>query len=375
MSKRHESRVRTRLHTPFLFILFALLATLALTACQPVATESPTSQAEPQPDPEAPSQPEPEDLSAAKLVIYSGRNENLVGPLIEQFEQKSGIEVAVRYGGTAEMAATILEEGKNSPADVFYGQDAGALAALSSAGRFMTLPDDILTRVPGKFRSRQGDWVGTSGRARVVVYNTNHVDEADLPDSIWGFADPAWKGRLGWAPTNGSFQAFVTALRALEGEERAREWLEAMLANEIRSYPKNSAIVEAVGRGEIDAGFVNHYYLLRFLAEQGDDFPARNYYLPAGGAGSLINVAGAGILNTGKHHPAAQAFLEFLLSPAAQGYFAETTNEYPLIEGVSTSDKLPPLEQIKTPDIDLNDLEDLQGTLELLQEVGAFDSM
>ena len=373
-TRLHHSTGSPRGSTRALLFLLFLFSALMLAACQarPSTSEpQPEPVADPQPDPEAPSQPQ--NLSDAELVIYSGRNENLVGPLIEEFEKESGVQVSVRYGGTAEMAATIMEEGKNSPADVFYGQDAGALAALSSADRFVALPDALLTKVPAKFRSKRGDWVGTSGRARVVVYNINNVKVADLPDGIWGFTDPVWKGRLGWAPTNGSFQAFVTALRKLEGEDRAREWLEAMIANDIRSYPKNTPIVEAVGRGEIDAGFVNHYYLLRFLAEEGDDFPARNYYLPAGDAGSLINVAGVGILGTGKHHRAAQTFIEFLLSPKAQRYFAEKTNEYPLIEGIPVNENLLPLDQIKTPDIDLNDLEDLQGTLELLQDVGAFD--
>src|SRR5688572_7751087 len=180
------------------------------------------------------------------ITVYSGRSEELVGPLIERFESETKIDVDVRYGDTAELASTILEEGANSPADVFFAQDAGALGAVAEAGLFDALPAAILDRVPLALRSPDGKWVGVSGRARVVVYDSRELTEADLPTSIHGFTDPAWSGRLGWAPTNGSFQAFVTALRVLEGEEAARAWLEGMVANEPRPYEGNTNIVQAV---------------------------------------------------------------------------------------------------------------------------------
>lgn len=304
------------------------------------------------------------------LTVYSGRNEELVGPLIEQFEAQTGIQVNVRYGDTAELAATILEEGANSPADVFFAQDAGALGALATEDRLQELPDSILQRVEPRFRSAEGEWVGASGRARVVVYNTAALTETDLPATIFGFTDPAWKGRLGWAPTNGSFQAFVTALRVLEGEERAREWLAGIQANEPKVYEGNAAVVQAAAAGEIDAGFVNHYYLFRFLKEEGVGFGARNYYLKNGDPGALINVAGAGILAGTEHQEAAEQFITFLVSDTAQQYFAEETYEYPLVTSVEPSTEVPPLSEIQTPDLDLSKLEDLQGTLTLLQDLG-----
>ena len=322
--------------------------------------------------PETPTEATTEATSAAaggELTVYSGRNEELVGPLIEQFETETGIQVEVRYGDTAELAATILEE-TNSPADVFFAQDAGSLGALAAEDRLQELPESILQRVEPRFRSPEGEWVGTSGRARVVVYNTSALTETDLPDTIFGFTDPTWKGRLGWAPTNASFQSFVTALRVLEGEARAREWLEGILANEPKVYENNTAIVQAAAAGEIDAGFVNHYYLFRQLAEQGDDFGARNYYLRNGDAGALINVAGAGILTSTDDQAAAERFVTFLVSDTAQQFFADETYEYPLVTSVDPSAEVPPLNEIQTPDLDLSQLEDLRGTLELLQELG-----
>ncbi|MDP9409067.1 MAG: extracellular solute-binding protein, partial [Actinomycetota bacterium] len=137
------------------------------------------------------------------LVVYSGRSEELVGPVFEQFEERSGVDVQVRYGETAELAATILEEGENSPADLFFAQDPGALGALDDEGRLTELPDEVLDAVPARFRADDGDWVGTSGRARVVAYNTEELSAGDLPDSIFDFTDPRWEGRIGWAPTNG----------------------------------------------------------------------------------------------------------------------------------------------------------------------------
>lgn len=306
------------------------------------------------------------------LVVYSGRAEALVDKLIQRFTEQTGIPVSVRYGGTAELAATLLEEGRNSPADVFFAQDGGALGAIAHAGRFQQLPQGLLEQVDPALRSSEGLWVGTSGRARVVAYNTDLVTPEELPDSIWGFIDPKWRGRIGWAPGNASFQAFVTALRVMEGEDRAREWLKGILANRPRAYRNNVLIVDAVGRGEISIGLVNHYYLFRFLAERGESFPVRHHHTQRD-AGSLINVAGVGILDTARHPEAALSFIEFLLSEEAQRYFAEETREYPLAhtDTIALHPLVRPLSDIDAPHVDVDDLEDLQSTLDMLLEVGA----
>ncbi|MCZ7542347.1 MAG: iron ABC transporter substrate-binding protein [Anaerolineae bacterium] len=303
------------------------------------------------------------------IVVYSGRSEELIGPLMERFTEETGVEVQVRYGGTAELAVAILEEGANSPADVFIAQDAGALGALAAEGRLALLPGDIRERVAPRFQSEAGLWVGVSGRARTVVYNTDLVSADELPDSIWGFTDPAWARRIGWAPTNGSFQAFVTAVRLIEGEARAREWLEGIAANGAQAYANNTQIVAAVATGEIAAGFVNHYYLYRTLAEDPGQ-PVQNYFLSDGDVGALVNVAGAGIVDTSARKGLAQRLILYLLSEGAQQYFAQSTYEYPLVAGVPAFEGLPPLAEIETPDIDLTALADLEGTLSLLSDVG-----
>ncbi|MCY3691984.1 MAG: iron ABC transporter substrate-binding protein [Chloroflexota bacterium] len=304
-----------------------------------------------------------------ELIIYSGRSESLVDPIIQQFKGATGIDVRVKYAGTAALAATLLEEGANSPADVFYAQDPGGLAAVSE---MMTeLPTDIIEMTPEWARSAEGHWVGVTGRARVVVYGTDQLSEDDLPNDLWGFTEPEWKGRVGWAPTNGSFQAMVTALRRGWGEERAEEWLRAMIANDVKIYPKNTPQVAAAAAGEIDVGLVNHYYLYRFIAEEGEDFAARNAHLRGAGPGSIVLVSGAGILETADNPENAEAFIRFLLSSVGQQYFAGQTFEYPMVEGVRPSVLLTPLAEIEQPEITLADLSDLAGTQALLQKTGA----
>lgn len=303
------------------------------------------------------------------LTIYSGRAETLVGPIITQFEQDTGIKTQVRYGDTAAMALAIMEEGQNSPADVYFAQDAGALGALANEGRLLTLSPSILEKVDPAYRSSDDEWVGVSGRARVVNYNTNLVDESELPDSIWGFLDPKWKGKIGWAPSNGSFQSFVTALRVLEGEDRAKEWLVGIMANEPRVFSGNAAIVEAVGRGEIHVGFVNNYYMHGIKAKN-PSLPVANHYT-SGDAGSMINIAGVGIVDTTKNKELAEQFIQYMLEENAQTYFATTTYEYPLVSGVDVAGSQISITEIVKPQINLNDLDDLQGTLELLKVIRA----
>ncbi len=343
--------------------LLALLGALALAvaACGGGATAAPSDDAA---APGGPAAPE------AKVVVYSGRSEELVGPILERFEESTGIDAEIRYAGTSELAATILEEGDNSPADVFFSQDGGALGALAAEDRLATLPADVLDLVDPRFRSTDGLWAGVSGRARVLAYDTRELTEADLPASVLDLADPAWKGRLGWAPTNASFQTFVTAMRRSIGDEATTTWLEAMQANEPRAYESNSAALQAVAAGEIDAALVNHYYLFQAQAESGDTLPVANHYFTGGDPGALVNVAGAGILATAEHPVAADRLVRFLLSEEAQRYFSDETFEYPLVTGIDADPGLPALAEIESPELDLSDLADLAGTLRLMQEAG-----
>ncbi|MBA3797402.1 MAG: iron ABC transporter substrate-binding protein [Chloroflexi bacterium] len=315
------------------------------------------------------------ELPSGSLTVYSGRSEELVAPLLEQFEADTGLTVEARYGDTAELAALILEESEADriQADVFFAQDAGALGAIAEADLFAPLDTAVLERVDPRFRDDEGRWVGVSGRARVLAYSTERLSEADVPSSVTDLTDPAWAGRIGWAPTNASLQAFVTAFRQLEGEEAARAWLEGMVANDPVAYTSNTDAVEGVAAGEVDVALVNHYYLMRLLAENGPEYPVANHFFPGGDLGSLVNVAGAGIMASSQRADAAATLIEYLVGEEAQTYFAEETYEYPLVDGMAADAGLPALDEIESPEIDLNSLADLQGTVELMRDTGALD--
>jgi iron(III) transport system substrate-binding protein len=306
----------------------------------------------------------------ADITVYSGRQEELVGDLFEQFEDHTGLKVEVRYGDSAELAATLMEEGRNSPADVFFAQDAGSLGSVSDERLLRRLPPSLLARVPARFHDPAGRWVATSARVRVVAYNTEAVREAELPDSVWDYAGPRFRGRIGLAPTNASFQAMVSAMRLAGGEGRTRRWLEAIKAKDPRLLENNIQTLEAVANGEVDVGFVNHYYLYEQRRER-PDVPVANHYMARGDPGALINAAGAGLV-AGTDRPAdAQRLVSYLVSAPAQRYFARRTAEYPVAAGVPAGQDLPPLGRLQGPDIRLGALgPQHEGTLRLLNEVG-----
>jgi iron(III) transport system substrate-binding protein len=305
-----------------------------------------------------------------ELTIYSGRSEKLVGPLIKDFEEQSGIKTKVRYGDSAELAATIAEEGDSSPADVFFSQDAGALGAVEAEKLLAALPDEVLRKVDRRYRDSAGQWVGASGRSRVVAYSTERLRESEVPDSIFDFTDPKWKGKIGFAPPNASFQAFVSAMRLTVGDARTERWLEDIQRNDPVLLENNIQTEEAIAAGEIDVGFVNHYYVYELRAER-PGFPVKNHFLRAGDPGSLVNVAGAGILKPSDQSDDANRFVEFLLSERGQRYFAEKTFEYPLVAGTAVPAGLPGLAQLQGPEITLDTLgTKLKSTLEMLNEAG-----
>ena len=309
-------------------------------------------------------------VHAETLTIYSGRSKGLVEPIIKQFEKETGIQVKVNYAGTTQLAAALLTEGDKSPAALFWAQDAGALGAVSKKDLFEKLPDSILTQIPSGFRDAAGYWVATSGRARVLAYSPERVKTEALPQSIFDLTQAEWKGRVGWAPTNASFQAFVTALRVQIGEERTAAWLRGMKANGVKRYAKNTPIIEALAAGEIDLGLPNHYYLLRFK-KGNSGFPVAQTFFKASDPGNLVNIAGIGLLKSSENKAAALKLIEFLLSAKAQQYFTSDVFEYPVIEGVIPNANLVPLSELLelAPTFNLNDMDDLEGTVELLRSV------
>ena len=305
-----------------------------------------------------------------RLTVYSGRTEDLVGPLLEDFSEQTGIAIDVRYGDSADLALLIDEEGDRTAADVFISQNPGAVGFLDEADRLAELGEDELSLVEEGYRGENGDWVGLSGRVRVLVYNTDLVDEAELPDSVLELTEERFRDRVAVAPNNGSFQDFVTAMRVELGEDVAQEWLQGMADNGAEAYANNVAIVEAVTRGEIPMGLVNHYYLERALAED-PDLPAENHFFAEGDLGSLLIVTAASVMEGTDRPDEAAQLVDFLLSEEAQRFFADETFEYPLAQGVEPSEALPALSSIPNTTIDLDQLGGgLARTAELIQDSG-----
>ena len=304
----------------------------------------------------------------SELTVYSGRSEEYNGSILEDWEEQSGIKLNIRYGDSAELASQILEEGNNSPADLFVSQDAGSLGAVSDAGLFIELGSDVAAEVPTRFVAINRTWVGMTGRARVLAYSPERAKS--LPKSFTELTEPQYKNKVGIAPINSSFQTFVTALIENKGEAFTKKWLSGMKANGAKTYSKNSLIVEAIDKGEIDYGLVNHYYLWETSNSLGRPVKAENLYFAPGYLGNLVNVSGVGVLASSTKQAAAIDFINYLTSANVQSKFVEQSHEYSLIPGAPTAEGVLPLDQVGSPSVDLTSLANLKRTQALLIEVG-----
>lgn len=305
--------------------------------------------------------------NVTELTVYSGRSEEFIAPFFAEWEAESGIKLNIRYGDSAELAAQILEEGKNSPADLFLSQDAGSLGAVAQAGLFTELPKDVAMDIPAAYVAANREWVGVTGRARVYAYNPSLKT---LPESVSDLTGSTYKGILGIAPSNASFQAFVTALINEKGAAVAEEWLAALKKNDVKIYAKNSAIVEAIDKGDIKIGLVNHYYIWEVSEGLGRDINVKNGFFRTGDVGNLINVSGAGVMKSSKKYAAAQELINFLTSKKVQEEFVSKTHEYSLLEGSTAPEGLPTMGEIGAPPVDLDALKNVKATQDLLVKVG-----
>lgn len=314
---------------------------------------------------------EPPADAPAELTVYSGRSEALVAPLLAKFEAESGIRLRTHYADSAQLASTLLTEGDRSPADVFFSQDADSLSLLEDRGRLAVLPDDLLAQADPRFRSVSGRWVGTSGRARVLAWNTERLTPDALPASVDELKHERWRGRIGWAPENASFQAFLALMIDERGESAAREWVCAIQANAPRAYPSNTPLVTAVGRGEVDVGLTNHYYLYRLRAEHGGEFPVANHYFRNRAAESMLSVSGVAVLASSEKRDAAIRFVAFLLSDVSQRWMVDTNFEFPVRDSVALAGDLPSAGSLQAPGGGPSSGEQLRAAIAILRECGA----
>lgn len=331
---------------------------------------------------------------ANAITVYSGRSAALVAPIVKAFEQATGATVKVRYATDAALLAALQEEGARSPADLLWANTAGALVTAGERGLLRKLPADLL-RKPAQFSPASGLWVPLSARFRVLAYNPARVTAAALPKSVLDLPKlTKYAGRIGWTPAYSSFQDFVTALRTVYGDARARQWLLDMKKLRPKAYGSNSSMLQDVAGAELDLALTNHYYVERLVAgapegeqedeseEQGSEEETgvaggarpnvRSHFFANGDVGNLELVTGAGVLRTSRRAANAERFLAYLLTPAAQAKVASTIREYPVLNGVTLPKGLIPSAEAlaRSPKIDLGRLKDLEGTLRMLRETG-----
>jgi iron(III) transport system substrate-binding protein len=328
--------------------LLLTLAALTLNACDSSATHSGTA-----------------------ITLYNGQHEQTTAALVAAFEKQTGIKVAVRTGDEAELGNQIMQEGSSSPADVFYTENTPVLEALREHGLLAPVEPATLAAIPSRYDSAQGDWVGVSARVSVLVYNTSEISDSQLPSSILELAQPKWKGKLGFAPSETDFQPLITAIVKSDGAAAAERWLKGLQANS-KIYPDNETVVAQVNNGESAVGLINHYYWFRLRAEIGASaMHSALHYYAAGDPGDLVNVSGAAILKSSTHQAAAQRFLAFLVSRTGQETIAHSHSyEYPLRPGVAPAPGLRPFADLKPSPLTPAELGDGSQALALEQKLG-----
>jgi iron(III) transport system substrate-binding protein len=309
--------------------------------------------------------------SSGPITVYSGQHEQTMATLVSDFKRRTGVDVKLRSSDEASLANQVLREGSASPADVFVAENPPALTVLERKGLFGPVDASTLAKTPKRLNDPKSQWVAVSARSAVLAYNTDALKASQLPAALQDLAKPAWRGKIGFAPTETDFQPLITALRTLHGAGAATAWLKALKANG-KVYDDNEALIAAVNRGEVAAGLIDHYYWYRLRDEVGaSKVQSALHYFSAGDAGSLVDVSGAAALKSSSHPQQAQRFLAYLVSKPAQEIIATSESyEYPLGSGVQTKRGLKPFAQLKPPDISVDDLGDGRSALRALQDVG-----
>ena len=308
--------------------------------------------------------------SDADLVVYSGRNEALFKPILDGFAKKTGLQISVRFGDTTDLAGTIVEEGERPRADVFVGQDAGALGSLAERGLLEPYSSSATEKVPAKYRAADNAWIGLSARARVLIANTEQLEPDEYPTSVFELTDPKWRGKVA-APsvTNASWIGFISEMRIDKGDVFTRTWLEDMKANDLAVLGSHTDVRNAVGSGEFEVGLVNHYYV---ELEKREGSPVEAVFTDQGedGFGVVVNAASGGILKNAENRDNAERLMDYLVSSEVQEEFAGLNYEYPVVPGIPAPG-LMPLTEVKATDIPLADLAPkLDSTVAMLREVG-----
>ncbi len=302
------------------------------------------------------------------ITVYNAQHEELLEEVAPLFEEETGIEVKLRSGSDLELANQLVQEGDASPADVFLTENSPAMSLVDQAGLFAPIDQESLDLIPADYVPSDKNWLGFIARSTVVVYNTDQLSPDELPDSIMDFADPEWAGRISFSPTGADFQAIVSAVLELEGEDATRDWLQG-LADNGTVYDGNNVVMESVNAGEVEAGIIYHYYWYRDQAESGENSDSSElYFFGNQDPGAFVSVSGAGVLASSDKQDDAQQFVKFLAGDEGQQAIADSyALEYPLNPNVSLDPPVKPFDELDPPKIDVSTLNS-ETVIELMQE-------
>ena len=304
------------------------------------------------------------------IVVYNAQHENLVKSWVDGFTKETGIKVTLRNGDDSELGNQLVQEGSASPADVFLTENSPSMVLVDNANLFAPLHSDTLKQVPAEYRPAHGRWIGIAARSTVFVYNPAKLSEQQLPKSLMDLAKPEWKGRWAASPSGADFQAIVSAMLALKGEQATLEWLKAMKANFV-AYKGNSTVMKAVNAGQIDGGVIYHYY--RFVDQSKTGENSKNtqlYYFKHQDPGAFVSLSGGGVLASSKHKAQAQAFIKYITGKEGQESL-RTNNAFEYAVGVNAASnpKLVPLKDLDAPKVEPSTLNS-KKVIELMTQAG-----
>ena len=304
------------------------------------------------------------------IVVYNAQHENLVQSWVDGFTKETGINVTLRNGGDSELGNQLVQEGSASPADVFLTENSPSMVLVDNAKLFAPLDADTLKQVPAEFRPAHGRWIGIAARSTVFVYNPQKLNETQLPASLMDLAKPEWKGRWAASPSGADFQAIVSAMLALKGEQATLDWLKAMKTNFV-AYKGNSTVMKAVNAGQIDGGVIYHYY--RFVDQSKTGENSKNtqlYYFKHQDPGAFVSLSGGGVLASSKHKAQAQAFIKYITGKEGQESL-RTNNAFEFAVGVNAASnpKLVPLKDLDAPKVEPSTLNS-KKVIELMTQAG-----
>jgi iron(III) transport system substrate-binding protein len=304
------------------------------------------------------------------ITVYNAQHEELIAEVAPLFEEETGIEVKLRSGSDLELANQLVQEGDASPADVFLTENSPAMSLVDNAGLFTKVDQETLDLIPPEYVPANRNWIGFMGRSTVAMYNTDALSDEDMPDSILDFADPEWDGRISYSPTGADFQAIVSAVLELEGEQATREWLDGLAENGTE-YDGNDVVLESVDSGEVDAGIAYHYYWYRDQKEAGEHSDSSElHFFDGQDPGAFVSVSGAGVLASSDKQTNAQKFVNFLAGEEGQQAIADSyALEYPLNPDVSLDPPVKPFTELEPPQIDVATLNS-EPVIDLMQEEG-----